>query len=206
MQVDEDYICIQSGIDFRQLEIVKKQLEELGVIYFYENWVIFSDDSYVSPATGKLSKAIHEKDLLLVPDVVKDYYDNRGQKLQSHTRAALVYKDKDNNKDINKGKDKAIDKRAEDCAQLLGMLVQQNYDWIKPTESTIKKWSEDIEKINRLDGFDYELIAETIKWVQADSFWRKNIQSGSKLRDKFNRLLVEVKSERVKSPRKVAKI
>ena len=103
MQIDEDYICIQSGIDYRQLAVVKKQLQELGVIQFFEDWVIFSDDSYVSPATGKLSKTIHDRDLLLVPEIVTSYYDNRGENLQSRSSAALVYKDKDNNKD------KAID-------------------------------------------------------------------------------------------------
>lgn len=76
MQADEDYLCIQSGIDFRQLEVIKKQLSELGVVFFVDDWVIFADDSYVQPHKGRLSQTLYEKDLATVPQKVIDFYNN----------------------------------------------------------------------------------------------------------------------------------
>lgn len=79
MKVDEDYLCIQSGIDFRQLEVIKKQLSELGVVFFIDDWVIFADDSYVQPNKGRLSQTLYEKDLALVPQNVINYYNNSSE-------------------------------------------------------------------------------------------------------------------------------
>ena len=100
-KVDEDYLCIQSGLDYRQLDVVKKQLEELELVYFKDDWVILSDNAFVSPAKGKLSQIIHSKDLASVPQEVLDY---QSKKLLSHSGATQEYKDKD--KDNNKDKDK----------------------------------------------------------------------------------------------------
>jgi hypothetical protein len=102
-KVDEDYLCIQSGLDYRQLDVVKKQLEELELVYFKDDWVILSDNAFVAPAKGKLSQIIHSKDLASVPQEIINY---RSKKLLSRTGAAQEYKDKDKDKDNNKDKDK----------------------------------------------------------------------------------------------------
>lgn len=50
------------------------------------------------------------------------------------------------------------------------------------------KWMQDMERINRIDGYSWEQIQRTIRWVQNDSFWRSNVLSPSKLRKQFGAL------------------
>lgn len=129
MKLDEDYLCIQSGIDFRQLEVVKKQLEELNLIYFVDDWAIFADDSYVKPTKGKLSQILYEKDLLLVPKKVIDFYNNSSELLMSGSGVAREYINKDNNKDININKDnskKEINDLFADWEEIVGYEIQSN--------------------------------------------------------------------------------
>lgn len=105
LKLDDDYLCIQSGVDYRQLAVVKKQLEELGIIYFIEDWAIFADDSYVKPTKGKLSQILYEKDLLEVPENVINYYTNTNELLMSRSGATPEYINKDININSNSNKD-----------------------------------------------------------------------------------------------------
>jgi len=88
------------GISDKALELCKSQLTELGLVFFFNGWVILGDDSYVQPYRGKLSQAIHSKDLDEVPLDVKAFAQKQGLKLSTgkSSRAALEYKDinKDN--------------------------------------------------------------------------------------------------------------
>lgn len=47
------------------------------------------------------------------------------------------------------------------------------------------KWCAEINRMMRLDKRDPDEIAALIRWVQSDSFWRANILSPKKLRDKW---------------------
>ncbi len=61
-------------------------------------------------------------------------------------------------------------------------------------ESSVQKWAADIDKIIRIDGQDPAVIENVIKWSQADTFWKDNILSGSKLREKWDQLSVKALS------------
>ena len=50
------------------------------------------------------------------------------------------------------------------------------------------QWQDDIEKLHRIDGIDFEKIHRVIEWATSDPFWSGNILSGSKLRKHFDRL------------------
>lgn len=60
--------------------------------------------------------------------------------------------------------------------------------------SVTDKWLQDIDKLNRIDGYSYEQIERTIRWVQADSFWQSNVLSPSKLRKQFSALQIKMKN------------
>lgn len=49
-----------------------------------------------------------------------------------------------------------------------------------------ENWSRDIEKLHRIDGRSWEDIEKVIDWSQDSAFWRTNILSGKKLRDKID--------------------
>ena len=83
--------------------------------------------------------------------------------------------------------------QAVELAEVLAKKVKDNYDFLNPTEKDIANWANDIRLINEQDKYDYKIIEAVIDWALADSFWRQNIRSGSKLRKQFNTLLVQIK-------------
>lgn len=76
-------------------------------------------------------------------------------------------------------------------AELLRDLIQQNAPAWK-MRGQITKWAEEINKLHRIDERSYQQIEYMIRWVQADSFWKMNILSPTKLREKFNDLVVKI--------------
>ena len=60
--------------------------------------------------------------------------------------------------------------------------------------SVTEKWHQEIERLNRIDGYSWEQIEATIRWVQNDSFWRSNVLSPVKLRKQFGALQLKMKS------------
>jgi hypothetical protein len=79
------------------------------------------------------------------------------------------------------------------------ILVKRNYSFIKD-KNELGKISdyEEMNRIHRLDNYDYKVIESVIKWCQEDSFWKQNIRSVSTLRKQFESLLIRIKSERDK--------
>ena len=48
----------------------------------------------------------------------------------------------------------------------------------------------------RIDKIDADDIAAVIEWSQNDNFWRSNILSGKKVREKYQQLVMKMKSKR----------
>lgn len=55
-------------------------------------------------------------------------------------------------------------------------------------DSDVERWSRDIGLMLRLDGRSRERIEAVLAWLPSDDFWPPNIQSGKKLREKFDKL------------------
>ena len=49
------------------------------------------------------------------------------------------------------------------------------------------KWAKDFDLMIRRDKIDADDIAEVIDWSQNDNFWRSNILSGKKVREKYQK-------------------
>jgi hypothetical protein len=56
-----------------------------------------------------------------------------------------------------------------------------------------KTWYEACDRMLRLDGRTPEQVERAIDWCQADEFWRANVLSMPKLRDKFDQLRLQAK-------------
>jgi hypothetical protein len=82
-------------------------------------------------------------------------------------------------------------------ATLLYTLHIQNISKARDvTDSQFRKWSEDIDKINRIDGRSWEEIEKVIRHVKTSgNFWAPNIMSGAKLRDKFDTIFAQMQSK-----------
>lgn len=79
-------------------------------------------------------------------------------------------------------------------AQGLWLLVQERYPFAQ--EPNLSQWADDIDKLNRLDNYQTDLIRAVLQWSQKDPFWRQQVRSGSNLRKHFNSMLVRIKEER----------
>lgn len=76
-------------------------------------------------------------------------------------------------------------------AELLASLIKENLPSFK--KPNIEKWSEEINKIHRIDGYSYDQINYIINWCQKDDFWKSNILSTQKLRKQFLQLIAHAK-------------
>jgi phage replication O-like protein O len=91
-------------------------------------------------------------------------------------------------------------REAIDAAEVLADLIldhtpehtQLNSD-TKRTK-TCNRWALDIEKLHRIDGLSWSQIQALIRWCQADQFWRSNILSGKKLREKANQCIARMRA------------
>lgn len=66
-------------------------------------------------------------------------------------------------------------------------------------DKAINRWGADIDKMIRLDNRPEIEIESVITWCQENSFWRKNILSGEKLRAQYDKLILEVNDQRGKT-------
>lgn len=63
-------------------------------------------------------------------------------------------------------------------------------------EPSYQLWALEFNKILRVDGRTFEECKEMIKWVQRDEFWHRNILSPPKLREKWDRLFLEMRQKK----------
>jgi hypothetical protein len=56
------------------------------------------------------------------------------------------------------------------------------------TEEKLQKWSDDINKVNSIDGYSWSLIDDVLEFSQHDDFWRDNLLSGEAFRKHFEKL------------------
>jgi len=79
---------------------------------------------------------------------------------------------------------------------LLDLILERKPDYrdgrSDKRKQTVGRWGRDIDLAIRRDGRDPAKIESVIRWAQNDGFWRDNILSGGKLREKFDRLEMQM--------------
>lgn len=65
----------------------------------------------------------------------------------------------------------------------------------KLRERRVKAWTIDLEKMVRLDGWTVQEIQQLIEFSQSDQFWRTNILSAGKLREKRDQLKLKMEQQ-----------
>ena len=74
-------------------------------------------------------------------------------------------------------------------AQYLARHKGNNFPKLKPpTEQQLQQWADAIDKLNRIDGFEWEDISDTLRFAMRDDFWQKNILSGQTFRKQFEKI------------------
>lgn len=62
------------------------------------------------------------------------------------------------------------------------------------TPKDLQKWAGEFDKMIRIDGRSIDEIKAVIEFSQSDSFWKSNILSAGKLREKFDQLYLKAKT------------
>jgi len=109
-----------------------------------------------------------------------------GKESCHHNNIDIINKQKDINNNVYS------QKQALELSELLLTSHRKEIpDYLsgKNNEKIINSWAQDIEKLIRLDGKPPDLIRQVILWAKTPgSFWFPNIQSGKKLREKYEAL------------------
>lgn len=66
---------------------------------------------------------------------------------------------------------------------------------IPKTAEEKRKWAVEIERMKRLDGREESEIIEALTYATTDMFWKSNIRSARKFREKFETLIVQSRSK-----------
>lgn len=97
-------------------------------------------------------------------------------------------------------KTQTIPEQAEHLAHLLYDLHRQSDPHFTTSQKHIEQWARDIEKLSRIDKRSYEDIEKVIRWAKtAGNFWCPNIISGSKLREKYPRVFLQMQQQYARS-------
>jgi len=113
------------------------------------------------------------------------------------------YKTVPNNGYHKRKKDTYQKKPSTDALRLSGLLADliagnnpKNRSVLpKAKEKSVRRWAVDIDRMLRLDEREPNEVEEVITWSQGDDFWSSNILSGSKLREQYDKLFVQMRRD-----------
>lgn len=120
------------------------------------------------------------------------------RQLTANKNVKNVKNDKNDKKVINNSPKQAYDESSiyfKLANALYQKILENNPNHKQPD---LQKWSNDVRLMMERDKRTEEQIIYTIKWCQNNEFWRSNILSISKLREKFDQLIIQIKSDRNK--------
>ena len=108
----------------------------------------------------------------------------------------IFEKSKINDERVKKKKVFEADSEAYLLAKFLEKCITENNPKFPQNESQRQRWAKDFDLMLRIDRIDADDIAAAIEWSQNDNFWRSNILSGKKLREKYQQLAMKMNSRK----------
>ena len=108
----------------------------------------------------------------------------------------IFEKSKINDERIKKKKVFEADSEAYLLAKFLERCIAENNPRFPQNERQRQRWAKDFDLMLRIDRIDADDIAAAIEWSQDDNFWRSNILSGKKLREKYQQLAMKMNSRK----------
>lgn len=146
------------------------------------------------------------KKTVITIDKYDFYHDNGSGKTspkhhESDTNTSRKHTNNNDNNvnNVNKYSRKQVYDETSDYYQLAIFFYEQ----IKKNnpnhkEPNFQTWSDDIRKMIELDGRTDEQVKYLMQWVQEDDFEMANVLSPSKLRKRFDQLVIKVKQTKKK--------
>ena len=179
-------VAVETGIDKEMVEKIVKRFTKDKKIFYIKGWVYVVNFTKHQTNNPSVETGI-ERCLNEVPREIIQAVDKL---LASSTQSGTLNLTKLNLTKPNLTKLNFSSKDMKMVDLLISLIQQNTPSWnFKGNKET---WAEHIEKLHRIDNRSYENIELMIRWVQQDSFWKQNILSTSKLREKFNDLIPRV--------------
>lgn len=177
----------------------------------YRERKMLQKDSKALPYNTDVTKCNTEKEIELDKEIDReiDIYNNSQKENEQKKKSSSD--DGDAPPDVSpasgtdarpKKEERVFDKDSDayQAAAYLARQIEKNYpDVTPPTEKDKQRWAADFDKCNRINKRSWDDIADVLRFSQKSSFWRKNILSGKKFREKYDRLLIEMTEEAKKN-------
>lgn len=116
-----------------------------------------------------------------------------------------------NNKNVKKdNNDNKVKKEVKEHRPEITELTDHFIFWITKNNPNAKvppvldKWNDEMDKLERIDKYDTMQIRSAIDWCQQDSFWKSNILSVPKLREKIPTLFLQMQRKQTSGNGKVS--
>ncbi len=185
---------------------VEQQVNRGDATIFDENFCkTQNSDSKVStslPPINSIESDGYRSDTLFTEQQNEQQVDNNLTTTEQQVNTNKNNKNEKNDK--NKRKVFSFDSIEYELSKLLlteirkndGNFLASNPDAEAPS---LQRWALQIDRLIRLDHRPPEEIRQVIVFAQTSSFWRSNILSGQKLREKYTTLLLQMKPQSSKS-------
>ena len=180
----------------------------------YRERKMLQKDNKALPCNTDVTKCNTEKEIELDKEIDReiDIYNNSQKENKQKKKSSSD--DGDAPPDVSpasgtdarpKKEEKVFDKDSDayQAASFLARQKEKHYPDLKPPEETdLQRWAADFDKCNRIDKHSWEDISDVLRFSQKNAFWRKNILSGKKFREKYDRLLIEMTEENRKNDKR----
>lgn len=105
-KMSDRLISARSGLSVEQIKVCKKQLEEQGIVFFKENYILLAkNSSFIQPVKGRLTEKVLLKEVKDLPEDVLTYFSELtdiADYISYRNGTGTVQElDKDNDKDID---------------------------------------------------------------------------------------------------------
>lgn len=128
------------------------------------------------------------------PDSMDKMDSQTGQNDHTNNQRILQETTTENTNNNSRKREKRIYEDTSDEMKLVDFFISEirkNDEHFK--EPNKQAWCDEFRKIIELDERDKREIAELIRWVQKNDFWKANVLSPKKLRDKYSTLVIQMK-------------
>lgn len=91
-------------------------------------------------------------------------------------------------------------KKAIDLSYKLLEIISRNCpERRQPTDAQLDKWAIEADRLNRIDNMPWERIEAVMMWATSNDFWKANILSMGKLREKWTTLVAQMERDKKKT-------
>jgi hypothetical protein len=189
LEVDMEFLSVKLRSNPIETTEILDLTSKLGAIdnELWSKKIIWSDNftQNIEDAYKNRKRAVPLKPVITEDETPLNGGDNPQSKLNKRKVNNIK---EDNNISETKVSDISLK-----LANQLKSLMLINDPKVK-TPNDLTKWAFDIDKLLRLDKRTEQEVSEVIEYSQHSEFWKPNILSGSKLREKFTTLYLQMRN------------